>query len=136
MPWKQWVLALTFSIAPAYSQTDISTITGRVVDPTGAVIAGAQVTVIDTDTNFQNSTVTNQDGLYRVTSLHPGPYRVTVFATGFKQFIRKDLDLRAEITMAVDAAMEIGGQCLPFGSTVKTGISVEGAGQIRQAMAF
>ena len=102
-----WALAFLLA-TPLAAQIDTGTITGRVTDPTGAVIAGAQVTVIQTDMNFENVTQTNTEGIYRVQSLRPGPYRVTIVASGFKRLIRENLDLRMGDTMAVDATLEIG----------------------------
>ncbi|MGQ9634693.1 MAG: carboxypeptidase-like regulatory domain-containing protein [Bryobacteraceae bacterium] len=76
---------LVLLAVPAMAQLDTGTITGRVTDPTGAVIAGAQVLVVRTDTNFEYPTQTNNEGLYRVQALRPGPYRVEVSASGFKK---------------------------------------------------
>lgn len=52
--------------ASGRAQIGTSTITGRVTDPTGAVVPGAIVTVVHTGTNFTFNTPTNEDGLYRV----------------------------------------------------------------------
>src|SRR5207249_1002733 len=71
--------------AAAYAQIGTSTLTGRVTDPTGAVVARVQVTAVQTSTNFTSNTVTNEEGLYRVLSLQPGVYRVTFEAPGFKK---------------------------------------------------
>ncbi|HPU71220.1 MAG TPA: TonB-dependent receptor [Bryobacteraceae bacterium] len=100
---------LCFLVAlPALGQLDTGTITGRVVDPTGAVVVGAQVTVTHTGTNFENVTQTNSEGLYRVQALRPGPYRVTVQAAGFKTQVREGFELRVNDTLAVDLVLEVG----------------------------
>src|ERR1017187_10844924 len=54
---------------PLFSQLDTATISGRVTDASGAVVPGAQVTVVNTETNFENVTLSNADGLYRVPTL-------------------------------------------------------------------
>jgi len=90
------------------AQVGISTLTGRVTDPSGAVVIGVNVTIVNTDTNFQFPATTNQDGLYRVPSLAPGPYRLTFEAAGFKKLVRQDITLRAGDVMAVDISLEVG----------------------------
>ena len=67
----------------AFGQIGTSTITGRVTDPSGAVVPNVSVTVVNTGTNFQFMAQTNSDGLFRVQSLQPGPYRLTFEAAGF-----------------------------------------------------
>jgi hypothetical protein len=93
---------------PVCAQIDNGNITGRVTDPTGAVIAGAQVIVTQTAMNFETVTQTNEEGIYRAQSLRPGPYRITITATGFKRLVRENLELRMNETMAVNATLEVG----------------------------
>ena len=94
--------------AVASAQVGSSTITGRVLDSTGAVVPGATVLVVNTETNFQFTATTNQDGLYRVQSLGPGPYRVTFSAAGFKKLVRENIDLRSGDVLAVEGSLEVG----------------------------
>jgi hypothetical protein len=99
---------LLMGAVSSYAQVDTGSITGRVIDPTGAVVPGAQVTVTHTAMNFESVTQTNTEGMYRVQSLRPGPYRVTIVAAGFKRVVRENLELRVGDTMAVDVALEVG----------------------------
>src|SRR4051794_11093392 len=99
------ILLLTLGLFPVtslWSQLDTATISGRVSDSSGGVVPGAQVTVVNTETNFENSTVSNADGLFRVPTLRPGPYRVEVKLAGFKAFVRDGLDLRVGDNLAVN----------------------------------
>jgi hypothetical protein len=57
-------------------------ITGTVTDSTGAVIAGAQITITNQSTGVQNHAVTSSSGTYTVTGLIPGAYSVEVNAGG------------------------------------------------------
>src|SRR5260370_30280016 len=91
-----------------FAQIGTSTMCGRVTDTTGAVVPRVQVTIVQTATNFKFSAVTNEEGIYRVPSLQPGPYRVTFEASGFKRLIRDDVDLRTGDVLAVDAALQVG----------------------------
>jgi len=92
----------------AVAQIGTATITGRVTDPSGSAVVDVAVTVVNTDTNFQFVAATNSDGLFRVQSLQPGPYRVTFEAAGFKRFVRDGLDLRVGDSLPVDAKLEVG----------------------------
>src|SRR6266496_551621 len=60
----------------AFSQTNTGTLTGTVMDPSGAAIQNVEVSVVQTETNFESRVTTNSDGLYRVQSLLPGTYRL------------------------------------------------------------
>ena len=103
----------------AFAQIGTSTLTGRVTDPTGAVVAKVVVTVVQTSTNFTSHTLTNEEGLYRVLSLQPGMYRVTFESPGFKKSVRDSVELRTGDTLAVDMTMQVGN--------VAESIEVQGA---------
>src|SRR5687767_4425692 len=96
------------ALASAFGQIGTSTLTGRATDPTGAVIPGVAVTVIQVGTNFTFKTVTNSEGLYRVLSLQPGMYRITFESSGFRRLVRENVELRTADTLAIDASMEVG----------------------------
>jgi hypothetical protein len=101
------VLALALA-APGFPQIDNGNITGRVTDPSGAPIVGAQVTVTQTEMNFETLATSNEEGIYRALNLRPGPYRVTIVAQGFKKLVRGSIDLRVGQTLAIDAKLEVG----------------------------
>src|SRR5687768_13245103 len=91
-----------------WAQIGTSTITGRVTDPTGAIVPGATITVIHTGTNFTFNSPTNSEGLYRVLSLNPGMYRISAEAAGFKKSVRDEVELRTGDTLAVDFVLQVG----------------------------
>jgi outer membrane receptor protein involved in Fe transport len=72
-----------------FGQTETGQISGTVKDPTGAVVAGAKVTIKSVNTGFTREAVTNSAGLYVVSSLHPDTYEVSVEATGFQKWGRQ-----------------------------------------------
>ena len=78
-----FALALFLFVSLAGAQVGSSTITGRVTDASGAVVPKVNVSIVQTDTNFQFAAVTNEDGIYRIPSLSPGAYRITFEAAGF-----------------------------------------------------
>ena len=94
-----------FGIVPAWGQ-DTATLTGNVTDSSSSVVVGAQVRAINTATNFEMATVTNSEGLYRITFLRPGTYRVSITAAGFKSFIRENVELRVGATLPINGVME------------------------------
>jgi hypothetical protein len=78
------LLLLALANGKAQSGGATGTIVGTVVDSTGALVAGAQVSIIESDTNVSAQTTTSSSGSYAVASLKPGRYRVTAAAKGFE----------------------------------------------------
>ncbi len=96
MNWKRifvvaFALLIAMSIGSARLAAQTSTtgdITGVVTDPSGATIPDAKVTLTDETKGSTQETTTNKDGIYHFYLLAPGPYTVTVAATGFQTFSR------------------------------------------------
>src|SRR5437764_1185149 len=70
---------------PETGEIGTGTITGRVVDPNGAVVAGVSVTIRNDATGQQYTTTTNNDGVFHTQTLAAGDYTVTFDAQGFKR---------------------------------------------------
>ena len=103
------VMLILASAAAALAQTGGgATLVGTVRDSTGAVIAGAKITVVNTRTAFVSETSTNAEGGYYVPYLIPGSYRITVEAPGFRQFVRDGITLRSAEVPRIDIEMEVG----------------------------
>ena len=68
----------------AWAQFETATVSGQVSDPTGLSVTGARVELVDIDRGASISAATNNSGLYRFASVHPGHYRLEVRATGFR----------------------------------------------------
>ncbi len=77
------LLFLLFSISAMAQSSTTGAITGTVLDPSHAVVANARVTVVNTGTGEQSSTITGMQGEFRMVSLEPGTYSVTVEALTF-----------------------------------------------------
>lgn len=82
-------------------------IRGTVVDPSGAVVPGAAVSIRNVGTGVVIRTTTNQSGRYDVPFLEPGNYAITFSKQGFHNFVREGIVLRVE-TLNVNATLEIG----------------------------
>ncbi|HYM09151.1 MAG TPA: TonB-dependent receptor [Bryobacterales bacterium] len=102
------LLTLLFCLSLCWGQIGTATISGRVTDPTGAVVPSVSVTIVNTNTNFKFTAATNSEGLYRVQSLQPGPYQATFDAQGFKRVVRGNIELRVGDTLPVDVTLQIG----------------------------
>ncbi len=108
---RTWGLFLSLVLAlclPAFAQSDNSSISGIVKDPTGAVVANAKVIVKNEGTAFERQTTTNESGFYTVTNIPPGFYEVKVEATGFKSFVKTRNRLEAALPMQVNADLTVG----------------------------
>src|SRR6266850_2552795 len=104
---------VVFAILPAWSQ-DTATLTGTITDTSSAVVVSAQVTAINVANNFETATETNSEGIYRITFLRPGTYRVRITAPGFKSFIRENVELRVGATLPINVIMEVGAVAESF----------------------
>src|SRR5262245_54526244 len=91
-----------------FAQTTFASITGLVTDPSGAVIPGAQITVIKLDNNFQYTARSNETGYYTVGQLLEGDYDLRAEAQGFKKFIAKGVRLANMDLRRIDIRLETG----------------------------
>ncbi|MBL8231948.1 MAG: TonB-dependent receptor [Bryobacterales bacterium] len=83
-------------------------ITGRVTDSTGAIIAGAQVRVTNTETGVRRDIATGQGGYYAAPLLVRGTYTVSVQQAGFKEASQKNITLDEGGSVRADFALEVG----------------------------
>ncbi|MBO0722956.1 MAG: carboxypeptidase regulatory-like domain-containing protein, partial [Blastocatellia bacterium] len=97
-------------MAPRAMAQDITgSIVGLVKDSSGAVVAGASVTITDTDKKIVVRTVTtNSEGAYSAPLLPVGHYSITIEASGFKKFTRSNIELNVNDRLTVDSALEVG----------------------------
>lgn len=77
------IFALLFALAPPAKAQFSSQLQGDVSDTTGAVVADAQVEILQTDTGVKKTQTADSGGNFRFSSLAPGGYKVTVSAKGF-----------------------------------------------------
>jgi Carboxypeptidase regulatory-like domain len=97
-----------FAICPACAQTTDATISGRVLDPSEAVVAGASVTATNTETHIQTKSITSSSGYYELRALKPGPYSLEVEASNFKKLTRSGIVAQVEDRIDIDLKLEIG----------------------------
>ena len=100
---------IVVSLVPLWAQTGGgATLVGTIRDSTGAVVAGAKVSVVNTATAFFTENITSAEGAYYVPYLAPGEYRVKVNAAGFKEFVREGITLRSSEVPRVDITLALG----------------------------
>ena len=103
---RNYLFLFTCITASAWAQETINyaSLSGRVVDPAGAVVDGAKVTARQTETNQSTEASTDADGRFRFPYLRVGPYEVTVQKQGFVGYVRKvAADSRRGLRPAVHA---------------------------------
>ena len=107
VPLCLWVLALGWGHAQT---TGRGNITGTVMDPTGAVVVGASVTITNAGTNDSSASVTNKTGYFEIDSLDPATYNISVSAAGFKQLVQKGVILNASAVVTLPLRLNVGMQ--------------------------
>ncbi len=117
----EWFLVFfLFLTAGLRAQDATGKIAGNVIDPTGAVIAGAKVTVTNVATQISKQTATDKDGYYQVSELPIGIYAVAAEAPGFAHVVvQSKTSLEINQTLRVDLKLEVGN--------VKDTITIEAA---------
>src|SRR5579871_4587084 len=101
-------LALLGTIG-AFAQSGSSSIVGTLTDQTGAVIAGADVTLTEVNTGKLHRVASGDGGLFRVLDMLPGKYSAAIKAAGFKS-----LEIK-EINLASSETHDLGGLVLQLG---------------------
>ena len=100
--------AVSLFAASALAQGSVTgAISGKVTDPQGAIVTGATVTVTNPATNASVTVTSADDGVFKVTNLQPGKYRVETTATGFGKGTA-DVIVEVGVVTNVDMPLKIG----------------------------
>ena len=103
------LVVLLFSLA-IFAQANFGRILGSVKDPTGAVLPGASISIVDTQRGLARTVTTDEAGLYNAPTLIPGTYTVRVEFPGFKTLARENVVLEVGQEIRVDLTIEPGAQ--------------------------
>ncbi len=101
-------LSLVFSLATAWAQEARGNISGRITDPSGAVVPAVTVQVTNKAMGTRFNAQTNESGVYQVTFLLPGTYQVTAEVAGFKKVLRDNVELRVNDSLEINIQLEVG----------------------------
>ncbi len=102
------VLSFLFFALSSFAQSDLTTVTGTIHDPTGATVAGATVTIRNQATGAERKATTNASGSYSIPSFPAGNIEMIVEAPGFKRYEQSGNSLQANVTATLDAALTLG----------------------------
>jgi len=92
----------------SFAAEPTGTIAGTVIDPSGASVPGAKVTVVNTATGLSRQTTTATDGGYVFPLLPVGTYNVVVEASGFRRFEQRGITVKADASSTVTVTMQLG----------------------------
>lgn len=103
------IVALLLIPVPLFSQgISRGEIAGTVRDPSDTVVPGSQITITNVRTGLSRTTTTNESGIYVVTSLPVGTYRIECEAPGFSRTVLDDVTLDADQRLGVNIVLEVG----------------------------
>jgi len=107
---RLWLgIAVLSCLSTAFLHGQVSAVlSGRVVDPSGAVVAGASITATSQETGFARTAITNQSGLYELLALPIGRYEVSAAKAGFAKEVRIGLVLVVGQNATVDFSLKVG----------------------------
>src|SRR3984893_2702814 len=99
---------LLLSLPTVVAQVSTGTIAGPVKDGTGAVAAGATVTITNTATGIVTQSTTSSTGFYSAPNLQTGPYTVSITAEGFSEEIAQGIQLNVGAEQETNFTLKIG----------------------------
>jgi len=107
---KHLALVLIFFLTSVVTsaQTEDARISGRVTDPTDAVIVGAECTITNLETNVSTTTATNEDGIYVLSDLRPATYRLVIQKVGFRTVVQPSVQLYVQDAVNENFRLALG----------------------------
>jgi len=92
----------------AWPQTQLATVFGTITDTSGAVISGAQVTILNQSTGLKRDTPTDLTGQYRIAGLPTGSYSVRVEKEGFQTQVREGISVTLASEIMLNLTLIVG----------------------------
>jgi hypothetical protein len=102
------VFILMTMVVQCWAQTETARVSGQITDAAGRSVPKAEVRIVNLATGVASRTTTNDEGIYSVTGLIPGRYRVTVQKQGFREVIVDGLTLNVQDVVAQNVQLQIG----------------------------
>lgn len=108
---RTFCLAVAVSLVPTLlsAQGASGRILGRIADPSGAVLAGAKVTLTNEATSISHDTLANESGDFSFVNVVPGTYTVQFELTGFKKNVQKGVIVDVNQVVTLNSTLQIGG---------------------------
>jgi Carboxypeptidase regulatory-like domain len=108
----QFLLAAAFAavvlLTPLARAQENATITGTVLDPTGAVIPNVAITLTNTATGQAREAVSNSSGIYSFANVGVGRFNLDATAAGFEKFSRTEISVNTDQTLKEDVTLTVG----------------------------
>jgi len=102
------VVLMLFVTQAAKAQTNTGNVRGQVTDVQSSVISGADVVLINSATQLERETRTNDSGDFFFSAIGPGNYTLVISADGFKKVVHKDVHVDLQQTATVDEKLDVG----------------------------
>jgi hypothetical protein len=106
-PFLLFAIAVALSL-PLAAQETSGSVTGQVTDPTGAFVAGAQVTLLQPSKSINRTATTNGQGQYTFDDVPIGTYELDTTATGFQKFVVRNLVVNVATVSREDVHLHTG----------------------------
>jgi hypothetical protein len=106
------ILVALFLGSSIFAQSPTGSIGGIVFDPDAKIVVGAEIIIVNDLTRVQYETKSNNEGIYAVQNLPPGPYRVQVSKIGFKTLIKPDIILNVQDAITLNFTLPIGAESI------------------------
>jgi hypothetical protein len=113
------VVSLVLSSSLASAQLSTAQLSGHVTDESGAVLPGVTVTMMQTETGFMRSDVTDGNGAYVLSNLPLGPYRLEVSLQGFRAYVQTGIVLQVGASPEINVELSVG--------SIEESVTVQGA---------
>jgi hypothetical protein len=118
------VLAVLLTAVSFLHGQSMSSLSGVVTDPTGAVIPAATVRIENTTTGWTRSAVSDSSGRYAIPQVPPGVYRVTGAAAGFAPVTHERVTLEVNVPVSLNIQFQSVGEVTTSVSVVSEGVQV------------
>src|ERR1700678_427799 len=105
-----WMILFSILLVclPALAQLDTGSLSGTIKDPSGSVVAYAQITATETATGTTYKTVSSSAGYYVFPSVRTGDYQLTIAAPGFKTTVTSGISVSIGAAAARDFSLQVG----------------------------
>src|SRR6266851_2374942 len=97
-----------FVSVPVYAQVTGATLSGTVTDASGAVVAGAQISVKNNATGATRDVTSDSSGFYTIPNLTPGDYEARISARGFSTAVQSNLSLAVGAQQQLNFSLKVG----------------------------
>jgi hypothetical protein len=102
------IIAFLITAFTLFGQSDRGTITGAILDATGALIPNAKITLTNTETGAVSETISTSTGNYTIPSLPAGTYSLKVETPGFGTATENGIKVQVAVTTRVDVTLQVG----------------------------